>query len=52
MSEEPKSADPLRRPYLTLPGATGMPDVGEILAHMAAQQGGVRQIPLWSRLRP
>ena len=26
--------DPLRRPYLSLPGATGMPDIGEILAHM------------------
>ena len=37
MSEEPKSADPLRRPYLTLPGATGMPDVSEMLAHMPAE---------------
>ena len=27
----------LRNPYLTLPGATGMPDVREILAHMPAE---------------
>ena len=40
MSEEPASNDPahpLRRPYLSLPGATGMPDIGEILAHMPAE---------------
>jgi len=28
----------LRRPYLTLPGATGMPDVHEILAQMPDEQ--------------
>ena len=28
----------IRRPYLTLPGATGMPDVREILAHMPVEQ--------------
>ncbi len=28
----------LRRPYLTLPGASGMPDVREILAHMPDEQ--------------
>ncbi|MBT8037770.1 MAG: hypothetical protein KJO21_09520 [Verrucomicrobiae bacterium] len=28
----------LRRPYLTLPGVTGMPDVHEILAHMPDEQ--------------
>lgn len=28
----------IRRPYLTLPGATGMPDVHEILAHMPDEQ--------------
>ena len=28
----------LRRPYLSLPGATGMPDVREILAHMPDEQ--------------
>lgn len=38
MSEEPdQRSDPLRRPYLSLPGATGMPDIGEILAHMPAE---------------
>ena len=38
MSEEAENKDPLRRPYLSLPGATGMPDIGEILAHMPAGQ--------------
>jgi len=28
----------IRRPYLTLPGATGMPNVREILAHMPDEQ--------------
>ena len=28
----------LRQPYLTLPGATGMPNVQEILAHMPAEE--------------
>lgn len=28
----------LRRPYLTLPGATGMPDVREIIARMPEEQ--------------
>lgn len=38
MSEDDTPADaPLRRPYLSLPGATGMPDIGEILAHMPAE---------------
>ena len=38
MSADPENPpDPLRRPYLTLPGATGMPDIGEILAHMPAE---------------
>lgn len=27
-----------RQPYLTLPGATGMPNVQEILAHMPAEE--------------
>ena len=36
-SEQPAASDPLRRPYLTMPGATGMPDIGEILAHMPAE---------------
>lgn len=37
MSEESEKLDPIRRPYLSLPGATGMPDIGEILAHMPAE---------------
>ena len=28
----------IRRPYLTLPGATGMPNVNEILAQMPDEQ--------------
>jgi hypothetical protein len=28
----------LRQPYLTLPGATGMPNVQEILAHMPSEE--------------
>ena len=35
---EPAGGNPLRQPYLSLPGATGMPDIGEILAHMPAEQ--------------
>ena len=38
MSEEAEGTAPLRRPYLSLPGVTGMPDIGEILAHMPAEQ--------------
>ena len=38
MSEEVEEKGPLRRPYLSLPGVTGMPDIGEILAHMPAEQ--------------
>ena len=38
MSEESEGKAPLRRPYLSLPGVTGMPDIGEILAHMPAEQ--------------
>lgn len=34
----PTGETPLRRPYLSLPGATGMPEIGEILAHMPAEQ--------------
>ena len=38
MSDENESStNPLRRPYLSLPGATGMPDIGEILSHMPAE---------------
>lgn len=32
--DEQVTGQPLLRPYLTLPGATGMPDVREILASM------------------
>ena len=37
-SEEEDRELLLRQPYLTLPGATGMPDVQEILAHMPAEE--------------
>ena len=30
--------NPLRQPYLTLPGVTGMPELQEILAHMPDEQ--------------
>jgi hypothetical protein len=39
MGEHDESNDRiLRQPYLTLPGATGMPDVRELLAHMPAEE--------------
>ncbi len=38
MSRETEHKDPLRKPYISLPGVTGMPDIGEILAHMPAEQ--------------
>ena len=38
MSEDTGDHNHLRTPYLTLPGVTGMPDIGEILAHMPAEQ--------------
>ncbi|MGB0775219.1 MAG: hypothetical protein ACPG32_01245 [Akkermansiaceae bacterium] len=34
----PKKKSSLRRPYLTLPGATGMPHISEMLAHMPEEQ--------------
>ncbi|NNC88318.1 MAG: hypothetical protein HKN82_07650 [Akkermansiaceae bacterium] len=37
MSDDDAGRDTLRRPYLTMPGATGMPDIHEILAHMPAE---------------
>ena len=39
MSEQFNQQPPasLRRPYLSLPGVTGMPEFGEILAHMPAE---------------
>ncbi|MAT47862.1 MAG: hypothetical protein CMO35_10605 [Verrucomicrobiaceae bacterium] len=38
MSREAEHQDPLRKPYISLPGVTGMPDIGEILAHMPAEE--------------
>ena len=38
MSREAEHKNPLRKPYISLPGVTGMPDIGEILAHMPAEQ--------------
>ncbi len=37
-SEEEDREKFLRRPYLTLPGVTGMPNVQEILAHMPTEE--------------
>ena len=37
MSEKEGGNHPLRQPYISLPGITGMPDIGEILAHMPAE---------------
>lgn len=38
MSEESnQTPESLRQPYLSLPGVTGMPSFGEVLAHMPAE---------------
>ena len=37
MGEANEKEESLRSPYISLPGITGMPDIGEILAHMPAE---------------
>ena len=37
MGELNEKEESLRSPYISLPGITGMPDIGEILAHMPAE---------------